>query len=189
MVAGGNNTIQKSVKKLARTLLATTCLTVASGVAARADIITEGTPPAPTDFPNASASAFVLPSGASIVNGTIDSLTDQADWVEFINLPGGVNFTLNATALSGSFANVEVLDDTLATIVGPTSFGPGSPADLGPAGIPADGNLIVGVLAVEGSTSYSLTLDPPSGAPEPATFGSVGLALAGAFAWRRKRNR
>ena len=182
-----NDRIRKSLKKFARGLLATTCLTIASGGAAQAATFTEG-----TDLSNFSNAPFVLPSGTNIVNGSLFFSTDTADWVEFTNLLGGSLFTLNATTpTSFFFPTVNVLDDKQAQVVGPAAFSSGSDANLGPTLVPADGNLIVGITTTgsEGAAPYTITLNAQQSVPEPGTLGSVGLALAGAFLWRRKRNR
>jgi hypothetical protein len=173
------------LKKFARGLLATTCLTIASGVAVRAAIVNEG-----VDFSNSSLTPFVLPAGTDVVNGSISFGIDGSDWVQFTNLVGGSLFTLTAsTPVTLFFPTVNVLDSTQAPVAGPSAFSGGSDANLGPAFVPADGNLIVGVVTTnsEGPIGYTLTLNPQT-VPEPATCGSVGLALAGALLWRRKRN-
>jgi hypothetical protein len=180
-----NDRIRKSLKKFARGLLATTCLTIASSGAARAGTYTEA-----ADFSNSSLTPFVLPSDTNIVTGTLFFSTDTADWVEFTNLLGGSLFTLNATTpTSFFFPTVNVLDDKQAQVAGPGAFSSGSDANLGPALVPADGNLIVGVstAGTEGAAGYTITLNAQQSVPEPGTLGSVGLALA--FLWRRKRNR
>jgi hypothetical protein len=85
-------------------LLATTCLTVACGVSATAGTITEGVPPAPSDFPNTSP-GYLLPVGTTIVNGAVGSRWgetgnfDAADWFEFTGLTAGASYTLTAQDL------------------------------------------------------------------------------------------
>jgi hypothetical protein len=184
MAADGNSTLKKSVKKLARTLLATTCLTVASAGAGLAGTVDESVF---GEFSKSSSSPTILPTGTDTVLGSLSSTgIDGIDFVKFINLIGGSTFDLTATDTSG--ASIQILSDTPSTIVPLTFFSSGSPFDSGPFIIPGDGNLIVGIGSNEGSSNYALTLTDPQGAPEPGTFGAVGLALAGALAWRRKRN-
>src|SRR3982074_422546 len=113
MVADGNKGIRKSVKKLARTLLATTCLTVAAGRAALAGTIDESVF---GEFSKLSSSPSIMPAGTTIVNGSLSSIgPDTIDWVEFINLLGGSTFDLTAT--DSANANIQILSDTSSTIV------------------------------------------------------------------------
>jgi hypothetical protein len=88
---------QKSPKmgKLGRSLLATTCLTAASGVASAATII-EGQPPAPSEFGTTFNSLYQLPSGTNVVHGTLTGGTDTESWLEFQGVAGS-SFSLSAT--------------------------------------------------------------------------------------------
>jgi len=189
--AGNKERARKSLQKLARTLLATTCLTGASSGVALGSVITEGLSPAPGDFPN-TANGYALPVGTTQVNGAISLTTDPADWFEFTGLLGGSSFSLRATAPGTAYSdNLTLQSDTSVNIAGPIDFSHGNPANLGPLTVPADGNLVVGITQGEGGGNYTIILNgtlAPTGTPEPATFAGVGLALAGALAWRRKRS-
>jgi hypothetical protein len=99
-----DRTGRKWIGKFARSLLATTCLTIASTGAALAGSIntyTEGTSPAPTDFPNTGPGTS-LPGGTTetIVSGHVTLSGDQFDWFEITGLGAGT-FTVSAIANSG----------------------------------------------------------------------------------------
>ena len=87
--------IQKSarLKKIARHLLATTCLTAAAAGSAGATTITEG-----TDFSNTFAGANALPIGTDVVNGSIWGaiVSDPDDYFRFSGLLAGSSFSLAA---------------------------------------------------------------------------------------------
>lgn len=186
-----NKRLAKPLQRLARTLLATTCLTCATGGVAFSSIITEGTSPAPSDFPNVTP-GFALPAGTTKVNGSI-SPTD-IDFFEFTGLVGGGTFSLTATATGGNtYANnIAVLSDT-GTTIAPTpccaSFFSGFPVTFSSQLIPADGNIVVQISPSEGGGAYTIDLTAPVATPEPSTLGVVGLVLASALGIRRKRTR
>ena len=87
--------MQKSarLKKIARHLLATTCLTAAAAGSAGATTITEG-----TDFSNTFAGANALPIGADVVDGSIGGaiVSDPDDDFRFSGLLAGSSFSLAA---------------------------------------------------------------------------------------------
>ncbi len=179
------STTRKSIGKFARTLLATTCLTVASGVSALAGTVsyTEGVNPAsPSDFPSSgpgTSLAGAINPGTTIVNGGVPSFSD-IDWFDITGLGSG-SFTLAATVSSGSAA-IHVFDDTnLGTALESQALvNSGTPASFGSIAIPADGNVAVELAGSnEGTNPYTVTLTTTgSSTPEPATIATVGLGLA-----------
>jgi hypothetical protein len=185
---GKNQLAKKTLQKFARTLLATTCLTGVSTGIALGSVITEGTPPAPADFPNA-PNGFLLPVGTTEVNGShtnFQSTDPSGDWFEFQGLLGGATFSLTATGVQGV---VFLQSDGGASVGSPVGFITGFPANIGPLSVPADGKLVVGIVGCEvGTCGYTIDLTAPTTIPEPSTFAGVGLALAGALSWRRKRS-
>ena len=156
----------KSLESFARGLLATTCLTVACGASAVAGTITEGTTPAPTDFPN-SANGYVLPVGTNMVIGGVgagfgpEGGFDPADWFEFTGLTGGASYALSACqyntecVMNGTLGaenglRMDIFDDTMTmTTLGSqvtleTLGGNDQPATFNS---PGDGNVVVELLA------------------------------------------
>ncbi len=91
----GKNT---RLKKLARLLLAAACLTAGAAILANAQIVTEGTSPAPSDFGNTFGAAYLLPDGTTQVNGSIDFGGDSADFFTFEDLAAGTGFSFTATS-------------------------------------------------------------------------------------------
>jgi hypothetical protein len=71
----GKNT---RLKKLARHLLATTCLTAGAAALANAQVVTEGSGGAPADFGNTFGAAYLLPDGTIQVNGGVSFGSDPA---------------------------------------------------------------------------------------------------------------
>jgi hypothetical protein len=175
-------------KKFAGALLATTCLTGASGAVANASTIIEGVLPAPNDFPN-TAPGFLLPVGTNLVEGSLGP-SDASDWFEFQSLQGGGSFSELATyAVHGQEAGFQVAiyntDMTLLKIG--TLEGSGT---LLTGTIPSNGDLLVNINSEAGrSVGYNVSLTAPLGTPEPSTLAGAGLALATALAWRRRRTR
>jgi MYXO-CTERM domain-containing protein len=174
-------------EKFARALLATTCLTAASGIAA-ADTVIEGQGGAPLDFANNFAQAYLLPLGTTIVTGTV-SISDTNDFFEFQGLVAESAFSFQIpqiTCCEGLIANIynssyEGLDGGGVSMAGRTLSGT----------VPSDGNLIVQFYVNAENAERAYEIDLVSGtspSPEPATLPAAGLALAGALAWRRKRN-
>jgi hypothetical protein len=172
--AGAN--APKSAGNFSRTLLATTCLTVACSASAVAGTIFEGVAPAPSDFPNF-PNGYALPGGTTLVIG--DNSGGDADYFEFFGLGAGTFMLIGEG--SGSFF-LDVFSDSGSFITEGFFSSSGT--------IPNDGKLVVGVFAAEEiGGSYAISLATQPAVPEPATFGGVGVALAaGALAWRRKRN-
>lgn len=209
--------LPKPLENFTRGLLATTCLTMACGVSATAGTITEGTPPAPTDFPN-SAPPYVLPSLTNVVTGFIGSNYgeganpnfDSADWFEFTGLTPGGSYQLSGQTLGvDPFDPSRFAENGMRVNYYNTSNGSLGSLDIGEAGggivtntftAPSDGNLVVDVSFADCSgclsawTSnadpYTVTLTGELGSatPEPGTVGAVGVGLgAVALAWRRRR--
>jgi hypothetical protein len=178
------------INKFARALLATTCLSAASGGAAMATVITvtEGSGGAPLDFSNISP-GYLLPLGTGVVNGVQGNKPDDADWFEFQGLLNGSSFSATATSQGESSIGISIFDSSTANI-GSAFFGyeSGKAATLN-GFVPTDGNLLFEIFNGSGNP-YSVALTDtlaPTAAPEPATLGLAGLAIAGALAWRRTR--
>jgi hypothetical protein len=167
----------KSLKKIARELLATTCLTAVAGGTAFATTVNES-----TDFGNTFANTTQLPVGSDVVNGSINFTSDPADFIRFIGLAPNLPFTLSGFNVFGT-NNKTVLSSSNSVIAGPTDV------SLPLSGtVPGDGILIVDVNNnIEGGT-YSLTLNAAL-APEPSTLTGVGLALAAALGLRCRQKR
>ncbi|MGA3027848.1 MAG: PEP-CTERM sorting domain-containing protein [Bryobacteraceae bacterium] len=166
-----------ALKRLATRLLATTCLTAAASVAALGSTITEPGGGFGHTFPGTE-----LPAGTTQVDGTASLNHGSNEYYEFQGLPGGVSLS----SLSFSFLNngvrgigVELLNDADAVVTAESVVGAG--ATFNPVGtVPMDGFLVVDIKAGnESGTPYVLTLNLPSGTPEPGTFGTLGAGLAG----------
>ncbi len=172
-------------EKFARALLATTCLTATSRIAA-ADTVIEGQGGAPLDFSNNFAQAYLLPLGATVVQGVV-SHSDNTDYFEFQGLASGNPFSFQIPQIScceGLFAYI-FRSSGQEIVAG--NVGEGITLD---GTVPSDGDLVVRFSISESGVS-SYEIDLVSGlpaSPEPATLPAAGLALAGALAWRRKRN-
>jgi hypothetical protein len=199
MATNPNDTAaRKSIGKFARTLLATTCLTAASGGAALAGTIsyTEGSAPAPgtfsTNFSGAlttSLPAATIP-GITNVSGSVNG-EDSLAFFELTGLGTGT-FTLTATEFSEfGEAAVTVLTDGDAVLEGPTDFDEGEMASFGSMSIPSDGNLVIEVeQLMESPSNFTVSVDTTASTatvPEPSTIATVGLGLAGALTLRRRR--
>ena len=168
------------LKKLARTLLATTCLTVAAG-SAPAAVITEATFAPGGDFSNNLNSPTVLTGGTDTILGTIGTSPDFNDIFELLGLVAGGSYHITLASSSSFTPFLNFYDSSFNFL--PGSLSPGQSVDFV---APADGNLVFN-LGSEGVSNYTVTLTP-NFVPEPATFGLVGAALAGALALRRKKN-
>jgi hypothetical protein len=197
----------KSIESFAKGLLATTCLTMAAGSAV-AGTITEGTPPAPAQFPTAST-GYQLPVGTTQVFGSLtgEGIDNQA-WFEFTGLTPGEAFTITgmyttpnqrptaspineAGVVLNLFTDGGVLlaSQTLEQVVPATKDGftfSGS--------VPGEGKLDVqiqfrNVESVEAGGSpvpgpgskdplWVVNLDPGASTPEPSTMGLAGTGMA-----------
>jgi hypothetical protein len=175
-------------EKLARALLATTCLTGAAGMASASTII-EGQAPAPADFANSFALATLLPPGTTIVMGSVTG-GDLEDFFQFSPLIAGDPYTVTATffGFTEEGLRVSLFDSSQNNL----NFGSLEGAGASLSGtVPGDGTLIVEMIKVSGFGNpgqYSVTFtDNAPDTPEPATLPEAGLALAGALAWSRRR--
>lgn len=177
-------------EKFARLAMATTSLSV--GVMANSTTITEGTSPAPADFPN-SAPGYLLSVGTTTVHGTVTSLTDTEDWFEFQGLQKGQAFSLQATGEGESGLSVFVYNSSNVSL-GQQSLEEGGATVTGT--IPADGKLIVEMVVASerGSEPYAVGLTAPlapqsvpASSPLSLSVLGLGLALSGGLAWRSKR--
>ncbi len=181
--------MQKSarLKKIARHLLATTCLTAAAAGVAGATTFTES-----TDFSNTFAGANALPIGTDVVNGSLfGSLApDNDDYFQFSGLLAGSSFSLSAsTPDTGWFGNFFVFSSSQSQIGSAQPLQNATPANVGGI-VPLDGILVVDVGLVEGfgAAAYTVSLTAPlAQTPEPSTLAGVGLGLAGALALRRRQ--
>lgn len=163
-----------ALKKLARELLTTTCLTAVAAGAAQAATVNET-----VDFNGSFATANVLPLGTDRVLGSINPSGDN-DFFQFTGLLGGGAYSL--AGLYEASASYTVFNSAGVVLNVETTNPP-----LFTGTIPGDGILVVGVEQNEQISFYDLTLTAPTtGVPEPSTAVGVGLALAGALALRRK---
>src|SRR5437763_1697086 len=98
-----------TLETFGRALLAGTCLAAVGGVASAATI-TEGTLPAPSDFPN-TGNGYIVPLGTTDVIGqlTPSGFSDN-DWFEFEGLLPGSPFVLDYT-FDGIEHGIDVLTD------------------------------------------------------------------------------
>jgi hypothetical protein len=179
-------------EKFTHALLATTCLSVVAGGSASAAtiLIVEGTAPAPADFPG-TAPAYFLPVGTNVVQGQLHSSTgDNDDFFEFQSLNPNSSFVILGTynplgqerQVSYQAFNTSGGSLGIATLEGEGGIVSGT--------VPSNGDLIVDVrFSSQGSPTYQVALTAELAvAPEPSTFATTGLAIAGALAWRRKRS-
>jgi MYXO-CTERM domain-containing protein len=181
-----------TLERVTKGLLATTCLTIASSSVASAATITEGTSPAPIDFPNTS-NGFLLPVGTTSVIGLLAGEGDPADWFQFQSLLPGGSYSVHG------FYNPSGQEDGLRFALfnsSGTQLGSIGSLEIGgdvlTGTIPNNGVLVAEVFG--GSNGiYELDLTAQLGSvstPEPATVATTGLALAGLLeARRRRRNR
>jgi hypothetical protein len=175
--------------KLARALLASTCLAGAVGVARADSIIYEGAAPAPLQFPTTSP-GYLLPVGTFAVAGGVMECecegSEDTNWFEFQGLLPGSHFTIsNSTEASGGFSVYSTTPSLLT--------GCGFEGCSTSGAVPQDGDLVIATFtecSECGVQQYEIELDAPlDGAPEPSTLATAGLALAGALVWRRRRSR
>jgi hypothetical protein len=177
-VKPSEKTAVSAVKKFARQLMTTTCLTAAAVGAAHAGVINETSVPG-GDFSNTFGGANVLPVDTTEVIGQINPSGDT-DFFEFSGLTAGGAYSL--TGIYTNIAQYGIFDSSDNPLNALTD----NPASLSGV-IPGDGILVVEVQSNEQVAGYDLTLDPSSGAPEPASMAGAGLGLAGAWLLRRKR--
>jgi PEP-CTERM motif-containing protein len=169
-------------KKLAKALLAGTCLAGAGGVAS-ASVVIEGLNGAPADFAN-TPNGYLLPVGATEVQGKITFTTDNFDYFEFTGLLGGAGFSLHYDVGSHGIQGFNDVGGALTVFATSEGFA-GSVSGT----IPLDGNVVV-KMSNPGISASPYTIDltaPLAATPEPGTMGLSALALGGALAWRRRR--
>ena len=209
-------TLPPSLEGFARGLLSTTCLTVVCGSSAVGGTVTLQNSDFPNTSPGISLAVGttivdgfigVQPSEAGFI-GT--------EWFEFQGLTPGSSYTFTANYLpvpprseSGngeSGVTVNLFTNSQSPLFTNQSIEGSFTGDLGVTlnGIvPSDGFLDVEVVsnqpgedggnfAATGGSNFQVTLaaetgSASTGAPEPGTMATVGLALAGALAWSRKR--
>jgi hypothetical protein len=188
----------RAFENFTRGLLTTTCLT-AAGSAAIAGPITLPN----SDFPN-TAPGVLLPAGTTVVNAFAGGLPAEAgnlspEWFEFQGLTPGSGFTLTAVynplgRRSGSGngesgMRMNIFDSIGEGIVTNVSLELNQ-NNTAIGNVPGDGLLDVEMTAGSPGSNYQVTLGGGGvGVPEPGTLGVVGLGLAGALAWSRKRRK
>lgn len=185
----GKNT---RLKKLARHLLATTCLTAGAAALANAQVVTEAVPPAPTDFGNTFGAAYLLPDGTTTVNGAVEFGSDIADYFTFHGLQGGTNFNFTATSTDSRLIGIDLFNSSDVQIGVEEAFDSVESA-TGSGSVPSDGILTFGLLvdgSGEGTRPYSVELNATqSSTPEPGTLGVMGLGLAAGAALAKRRKK
>jgi hypothetical protein len=170
-------------ERFACALLATTCLTAASGIAA-ADTVIEGQGGAPVDFANSFAQAYLLPLGTTTVQGAVGS-GEYNDFFEFQGLTAESAFSFSIPGIPCCEGLHVSIDNSSALILASGNVEEGLTLS---GTVPSDGNLVVGFETEGGYRGYEIDLvSGLPASPEPATLPAAGLALAGALAWRRKR--
>jgi hypothetical protein len=177
------------LNKLARALLASSCLTGAAAIATADTIVIQGVPPTPATFPH-SPPGYLLPVGTTQVNGVFAACTEcggqDTAWFEFQGLLPGSSFTASGCCENDSSY---AIFNSSQVFLASSDFENGASAS---GLVPTDGNLVVVVADECGNCSmqnYELSLNAQLDTPEPSTLATAGLALAGALAWRRKRTR
>ena len=183
-------TTRKLIGKFARTLLATTCLTAATGGAALATTVYPPYPAGedPTVFSPLTVLAADPNPGTTIISVTQD---EQSAWFELTGLGSGT-FTFSATTASeGSNGDFFFFcpDASFAGACQNVGFtASGSPLNLPPIAIPESGNLfITSSPRFEQANSYTVTVTTqPTAAPEPSTVAMEGLGLAALTLLARK---
>jgi len=172
-----------ALKKFARGLLTTTCLTAAAAGMAQAGIINESGNFGATDaFGNSFALLTALPGGTTEVQGALNPAGDN-DFFRFSGLLAGASYSFVGFYEIGA-AQFGVLTSGGATLNALAS----NPASMTGV-VPGDGMLVVQVLQNEQVMNYDLQLTAAqAGVPEPSTAAGagLGLALAGAMTLRRK---
>ena len=174
----GKNT---RLKKSARHLLATTCLTAGAAALANAQVVAEGSGGAPADFGNTFGAAYLLPDGTGMVLGSVTGISDPADFFTFQGLAGGTGFSFNATSFLPGQIGLDIFNSS-DTQLGSTDFFSSSDSGSGSGTVPADGTLTFELFpSGEGARPYTVSLTAtlaPTGIPEPGTLGVMGLGLA-----------
>jgi hypothetical protein len=170
------------LKKLARTLLATSCLTAAAGAANAATFVESSF--AGGDFSNNLSSPSILNATYDTVVGSIDvtSISDGSDYFQIPGLVAGGSYFLTYSAVGGLPPASLRLYDGVSQIAGPLTNG----ASINVT-VPLDQDLRFGIVVGEGPSNYTVSFT--ENAPEPGTFGAAGMALAGTLALRNRKRR
>jgi hypothetical protein len=185
------------LKKLAKRLLATTCLTAMAAGIAGAQTVNEA-----ADFGDTLGTAFQLPMGTRNVNGLVDTQSDffdGDDYMRFSGLAGGSLFSFTATTPLLRSVEVDLFSSAGVALPGSafqfSSTAQESGLAMGSGIVPLDGILVFD-FRVTGEASlrtpYSLHLnatDAAAAAPEPGTMGAMGLGIAGLGAMVRRRRK
>ena len=170
------------LKKIARHLLATTCLTAAVAGMASATTFTET-----SDFSNVFAGANVLPIGTDVVHaavGFVNGVSDPADYFQLKGLFAGSAFSLQTMTSDVLAGYMSIYSSSQSPIGSSKSFFTNQNASVSGI-VPADGILVVGITETEGGGAYTVNL--LNTAPEPSTLVGAGLGLASVVALRRRR--
>jgi hypothetical protein len=188
---------RKLIGKFARTLLATTCLTVASAGAALANACTYNEGNAVETFPPiVSLSAAATSPGTTTTCGNI-AMDGGTSEFELTGLGSGTYtvsaITTGAQGFLGEFLYIATDSGFSNLVVNDEFFSGTGPLSVPVATIPADGDLYFKVQhGNESADSFSVavtTTAAPGGVPEPSTLAMAGLGLAGALALGRKRRK
>jgi len=171
-----------TLDKLARALLASSCLAGAAGLASASTII-EGVLPAPATFPT-TGPGYLLPVGTTDVQGTTPGFGNES-WFEFQGLLPNSTFMFRPDCCEAP-ANYTVFNTSSVVLTGDNFENCCTIS----GSVPGNGDLVVEIVG-EGAAgvAYGLSLSAPLGSPEPSTLSAVGLALIGALAWQRRRKR
>jgi PEP-CTERM motif len=168
-----------TLKRLARRLLTTTCLTAAAATMAVAG---------PYTGPYGSTMGTAPDVGTSTPVSGSENVYGQQQWFEFTGLTAGTTITIQDLAGSGSSLNWALLSDTSVSLAS-NNLGVG--ASVTPSfSLPGDGNVFVEIVATnESGNNWQVTLNPGTSTPEPGTLGAVGIGLAGLGALARRRRK
>jgi hypothetical protein len=176
------------LKRLARHLLATTCLT--AGSTAMATTVSE-----PPDFGTTFGTATDLPNGTTMVDGSVQFPGDTNDFFTFQDLVPGTEFFFTATLTSATNGlELNLLTSGDAALPGssnPYSFATSLPASA-TVDAPSDGIIVFDVLTGGGegpARAYNITVNTATYVPEPGTLGAMGLGLAAGAALTRRRKK
>jgi hypothetical protein len=176
------------LKRLARHLLTTTCLTAGvAGCAYATGLNVTGLSPSTNE---SSPTIETVGTGANSVSGTTN---EGSNYIEFEGLPAGSTlgsisfvFTNNSSFSEYSLTILNSSDTVLSGPVGVPAGGSDTPSSVV---IPSNGDIVVDFGECECSSGFTITLNDPSSVPEPAALGGVGLGLAGIGALARRRRK
>jgi MYXO-CTERM domain-containing protein len=167
------------LKKLARTLLTTTCLTAAAACAGASTFLESSL--VSGDFSNNLNSPTALPAGVTDVYGKVS----PADLNDYFSIPGLTAGGSYFVTFEENFVNASLTlyDGTnQVAIAGPFNVGGTTAHIVPPSTIVEFG---VNHAGAEFPVNYIVSFSTTS--PEPGTLGLAGAALAGALTLRRRR--